>query len=150
MLLFKLAGLIILFLICATLGFSKAGNIKKRAKKLNCYYRAAESLALRIRTENKETEKILTLCFKTEEVFFKNGKINYNKSNLTASDTDLLNEFFEGFGQRSREDEYERTCLFVNLIKKQYEKAAAEEEKLCKLYSTVGILCGVFVCIFFL
>lgn len=150
MLLFKVAGLLILFLICCAVGFSKAYNLKKREEKLNTYYRSIDLFSMRIRTENGDTEKLLPLCFKESEVFLKDGKICYNKSFLNDSDKNLLCEFFSDFGQRSREDEYERTRLFCDLLKKQYLEALEDSRKLCKLYGTVGVLCGIFICIFFL
>ena len=149
MLLFKLAGLLILFFISSSVGFLKAFNVKKREVKLNLYYRSVESLSMRIRTENGDTEKILPLCFSEDEVYLKDGKICYNTNFLSDSDKSLLNEFFENFGQRNREDEFERTCLFCELIKKQYSLAESDSQKLCKLYSTTGVLCGIFLCIFF-
>ena len=76
----------------------------------------------------------------------------YNKVLFWAekADTDLLTEFFSRFGYGDKNSEYERTKLFTSLLKKQSEEANLKANSLCKLYNTIGLLVGVFLCIFFL
>lgn len=150
MLLFKFAGLVILFTVSVSVGFLKSYNLRGRFQKLNYFHRGISALSMRIRSENGEIEQIIPLCFEGDNIVVQNGKINYNQTFLTASDKELLTDFFSNFGTRSREDEYERTCLFCKLIEKQCGFAESDCSKLCKLYGTVGILCGIFLCIFFL
>jgi stage III sporulation protein AB len=40
--------------------------------------------------------------------------------------------------------------LFASLLQKQRKEAEEKKEKLSKLYNSLGVLFGIFICIFFL
>ena len=149
-LLFKLSGLFILFLVCTALGFQKSVNIKKRSHRLNSFYRSLILLAERIKSGAGEIGEILPLCFNDTLVYIEKGEILFDKSYLETADIDLIDEYFSNLGFSDKDSEYERTRLFISLIKKQLDQAEEMAQSLCKLYNTLGVLIGVFICIFLL
>ncbi len=149
-LLFKIAGLLVILAVCTAFGYEKSHSIRKRAGILNFLHRATTLLAEYIKSDGGEISKLLPRCFGDDFVKVNDNELNFKKDFLEKSDIDLLKEFFEGLGFGDKNSEYERTKLFVALIKKQSEEANMKAESLCKLYNTVGFLSGVFVCIFFL
>ena len=150
MLLFKITGLIILFFVCVVFGFAKANIIRKRAKLLEEIHRSLSVLAEYIRANGGELSAILPLSFNYDFISIKENKISFKKEFLENADIDLLTEFFNGLGLGDKKREYERTKLFTELVKKQSEEAREKADNLCKLYNTIGILSGAFVCLFFL
>lgn len=148
-LLFKIAGLAVIFLVCVLFGYFKSQNIKKRAELLSVTYRALTLLAEYINSEGGEISKILPRSFGNGFVSFENNKISFKKENFENQDIKVLEEFFCGLGFSDKNSEYERTKLFAKLIKKQLEEAEIKASSLCKLYNTTGVLAGVFLCIFF-
>lgn len=149
-LLFKIAGLAVIFCVCAMGGFHKSRTIRKRAQRLSSVYRSMTVLAERIKTGAGEVGVILPLCFEEGLVYMEDGKICFDSCFLEKGDIDLLNEFFGDLGAEDKDSEYERTRLFAELINKQAREAEMNAENLCKLYNTLGISAGVFICIFFL
>lgn len=149
-LLFKISGLAVIFAVSASVGFLKSLNIKNRAQKLGELSRSVSSLAERIRADSGEIGYIIPLCFGENLVYVTDGEINLNQSCLEKEDIALLTEFFNGLGVRDIVSEYERTKLYSQLIKRKADEADEKCAKLCKLYNTVGILSGIFLCIFFL
>ena len=149
-LLFKVAELLVILTVCTAFGYEKSHNIRKRARILSLTHRATTLLAEYIKADGGEISKLLPRCFGDDFVRITDNRIEFKKDFLEKSDIDLLKEFFEGLGFGDKNSEYERTKLFVSLIKKQSEEANSRAESLCKLYNTVGFLSGVFVCIFFL
>lgn len=104
----------------------------------------------RIRMGAGEIERLVALSFGEDTVSLKDGKALINTMYLEKAETAILEEFFRDLGMTDSESEYERIGLYMALT----EKKCGEEEKkcgeLCRLYSTLGILCGIFICIFFL
>lgn len=148
--LFKFSGLIIIFISCAAFGFFKSYCLKKRADKLASISRSVLELAARIRAEKTEIGKAIPLCFEKETVAIRKGKPFLNRTYLENQDICLLEEFFGSIGKRDIDSEYERTQLFASLIEKESLSAAQKAKNLCRLYNSLGVLFGIFVCIFFL
>lgn len=149
-LLFKISGLVVIFAVSASVGFLKSLNIKNRAQKLGELSRSVSLLAERIRADSGEIGYIIPLCFAKSLVHITGNRIDLNKSYLEKEDIVLLTEFFDGLGVRDIVSEYERTKLYSQFIKRKADEADEKCAKLCKLYNTVGILSGIFLCIFFL
>ncbi len=149
-LLFKVTGLIIVFSVCAVSGYMKSYGIRKRAQVLTSVYRSMTLLSEYIKAGNGEISTILPQSFGEEFLDIKNSRVDFKKNHLENADIDLLTEFFTGFGFNDKNSEYERTKLFTALIKKQCDEASQNAQNLCKLYNTVGVLTGAFVCLFFL
>lgn len=149
-LLFKASGLATVFLVCVALGYKKSHNIRKRAEILVLIHRSITLFAEYILAENKEIAKLLPTCFGEDFVSVENNNISFKKDYLEKADIDLLSEFFKGLGFNGKNSEYERTRLFASLIKNQSQEANIKAESLCKLYNTLGLLIGTFLCVFFL
>lgn len=148
--LFKLSGLLLLFLSCSAFGFWRSFCISKRAQKLEQITRSCFELGARIKTEKKELSRVISLCFSKETVFIKNERPVLNKSFLENRDIELLEEFFASFGMRDKASEYERVKLFCAILEKESSFAGEKAKKLCRLYNTLGLLFGLSICIFFL
>ena len=147
---FKVMGLLILFASSSLLGFLKAYNLKMRAEKLKEICLSFEMLGARIKAEKTELERAVKLCFFEETVYIKDNKATINSPLLEKGDISLIEEFFESFGRRDINSEYERIVLFTSLLQKQRKEAEERKEKLSRLYNSLGVLFGIFICIFFL
>lgn len=148
--LFKGLGLITVFSACAVIGFLKSFALKKRHKKLCSIYRSMSDLRERIRMGTGEIENLVYLSFGGDTVSICEGKAVIDIMYLEKADTAVLEEFFKDLGMSDREAECERVGLYMALIEKKCGDAEKKCAELCRLYSSLGILCGLFICIFFL
>lgn len=146
--LFKIAGLVILFSTSCCCGLAVSLKLKKRAAKLSELARALNGLAEYIRSDRSEIDRLVGICFKPQTVKAENGKFIIEKSFLDKEDISLLEEFFGAVGQKDSEGEYERTRLYTALTEKQCRSAEEKCNRLCRLYSGLGLLCGIFICVF--
>lgn len=104
----------------------------------------------RIRMGAGEIERLVNVSFEDGAVFVADGKTQIDGRYLEKEDAALLEEFFRDLGMSDSEAEYERTGLYMSLIEKRCGAAEKRCGELCRLYSTLGILCGIFICIFLL
>lgn len=148
--LFKFLGLIIIFTVSALTGFLKSMSLKKRKKKLDGIYRSMSDLRDRIRVSSTEMGRLINLCFPGDTACFTYGGIRLNTDNLEKSDISIIEEFFSDIGMSDAESECERTGLYIELVKKKCDEAEQKCKELCRLYNTLGVLCGIFICIFFI
>ena len=148
--LFKLIGLAAVFSACALGGFLKSSELKKRHKKLCGIYRSMSDLRERIRMGTGEIERLISLSFSEDAVSLSEGKAVINTMYLELSDAAVLEEFFRDLGMSDAESECERIGLYMSLTEKKCGEAEKKCGELCRLYSYLGILCGIFICIFFL
>ena len=147
---FKIIGLFILFISSCFLGFLKSYNLKMRAEKLKALCLSFEMLASRIKAEKTELERAVAVSFSKETVYIKENRAIINPDLLEKEDIALIEEFFESFGRRDINSEYNRVQLFASLLQKQRKEAEEKKEKLSRLYNSLGVLFGIFICIFFL
>lgn len=143
--LFKIIGLIIVFTVPCIFGFLKSYNLSKRSEKLKGFFTALGELASRVRVENIPKEKLYEKCF-TKELL--NKDLSVNPEFLKPNDINFLNEFLSGFGVKDKISESERIKLYSERLSEILETANKEKDKLCKLYSSLGVLSGVAFCIF--
>ena len=148
--LFKISGVITVFTVCSMAGFLKSFGLKKRHKKLLAIYRSMSDLRERIRLGGGEIERLVYLCFDEDTASILEGKAIINTMYLENSDAEIFEEFFRDLGMSNSESEYERIGLYMALILKKSDEAEKKCGELCRLYSSLGILCGLFICIFFL
>ena len=148
--LFKISGVITVFTVCSMAGFLKSFGLKKRHKKLLAIYRSMSDLRERIRMGGGEIERLVYLCFEEDTASISEGKAIINAMYLKKADVEILEEFFRDLGMSDSDSEYERTGLYMSLILKISDEAEKKCGELCRLYSSLGILCGLFICIFFL
>ena len=148
--LFKILGVITVLSACSLAGFLKSFGLKKRHKKLLAIYRSMSDLRERIRMGGGEIERLVYLCFEEDTASILEGKAIINAMYLKNADVEILEEFFRDLGMSDSDSEYERTGLYMSLILKISDEAEKKCGELCRLYSSLGILCGLFICIFFL
>lgn len=58
--------------------------------------------------------------------------------------------FFKDIGMSDSKSEYERCELYITLLEAQISEAEKNYTELGKLYKSIGLLSGIFICIFFL
>lgn len=141
----KITGLLIVFFVPTVYGFLKSFGVAKRSEKLKEYVMAISELCECIKVENIPKNRLLRRCFGRELL---NEDLTLNHFFLKDEDINLLCEFLKGFGKRDKNSEYERTKNYILRLKQNCDKANEEKEKLCKLYSSLGILCGLSLLIF--
>ncbi|MGN0492725.1 MAG: stage III sporulation protein AB [Acutalibacteraceae bacterium] len=146
----KLCGLSLIFSVCACIGFLKSAALKKRHKKLLGIYRSMSDLRERIRMGAGEIERLVNLCFEEDAAFIADGKLWLDRAYLDKEDAALLEEFFRDLGMSDSEAEYERIGIYMALAEKRCCEAEKRCGELCRLYGALGILCGIFICIFLL
>lgn len=145
MVIFKIAGLIAVFSVPCICGLVKAFSVKRRSAKLRALVLSFTALSEYIRIEKAEKQQLFKRCFDNSLL---NKDLSFNEEYLLKEDIRLLNEFSKDFGASDRKNEYERTCVYIKLFEKLSDKAEYETEKLCRLYSSLGILTGLSLCIF--
>ena len=148
--LFKLAGLLTVFSVCTLGGFFKSMSLKRRHLRLCGFYRSMSELRERIRMGSGEIERLVELSFEKGAVLLYEGKAQIDGGYLEREDTALLEEFFRDLGMSDSDSEYERIGLYMALVMKKCEEAEQKCGELCRLYNALGILCGIFICIFLL
>ena len=146
----KALGLFAVFLCCSGLGFLKAAQIKKRSRVLKEFLTGVNELTHFVRYSKTEVAEFIPRCFANDLVYFLNSKLYFKSDGLTDDDTAFLTEFFENFGKLNSNEEADRCTLYLELLEKRYDTASNETRRLFKLYNTLGILSGLFFCIFLL
>lgn len=146
---FKLLGLLMIFSASAAGGIMKSMQLKQRYKKLSRICRSLKDLKERIRLNSGEIGRLVNGSFGGLAVY-KNGDFIINEAGLEKGDISLINEFFRDIGMSDTESECERTELYISLISKKCSEAEQKCRELCRLYNSIGILGGIFICIFFL
>lgn len=141
----KFMGLLIVFFVPTVYGSLKSFGIAKRSEKLKEYVMVISNLCECIKVENIPKNRLLKRCF---GITLLNEDLSLNTEFLGDEDINLLCEFLTDFGKRDKNSEYERTKNYILRLKQNCDKANEEKEKLCKLYSSLGILCGLSLCIF--
>ena len=125
-------------------------SLKKRHSRLCGFYRSMSDLRERIRMGSGEIERLVALSFEDGAVFLSDGKTQIDRAYIEREDAALLEEFFRDLGMSDSQSECERIGLYMALVKKKCEEAEQKCGELCRLYNALGILCGIFICIFLL
>ena len=148
--LFKLAGLVLIFSASSLAGFLKSLRLKKRHSKLSEICRSLSELKEHIRLGAGETGDIVNRCFEKDTAVYTGRGAEINPAYLEKPDIALLREFFDNMGMADADAECGRTELYIRLFETRCGEAEKKCGELCRLYNTLGVLCGVFLCIFFL
>lgn len=148
MVMFKTLGLLFVFLSFSGFGFLKALDLRKRVLSLKGFLKGFYALAESVALSKYEASHLLNSCFGDGTVYIKDGKIVFCEEGLQKQDVLLLKEFFDGFGLQRGESEAQRCRLYSTLLSQKYTEADEKLQRLFKLYSSLGILSGLFVCIF--
>ena len=147
--LFKLSGLIIIFASSAGFGFYNSYKLKMREKKLHKIICSMTELKERIKAGAGEIGELVNKSFGEIAELSQDG-VKLDTEWLLKSDTELLEEFFTDIGMTDSEAECERAELYTALMQKQCNDAEKRCGELCRLYGTLGVLGGLFICVFLL
>ena len=145
----KALGLLFILLTCTFAGFLKAHSVSKAHENLRRVTTATRELAARIRLGG-EIGELISLTFGEGIVDYTSKGINFNRKALKESELKILEELFSDIGMRDSAAEYDRTLSFAELLDKRYSEQSGDCKELCRLYKSVGLLSGIFLCIFFL
>lgn len=140
-LLFKVLGFIFIIFTTSAIGFLKANSLNIRYKKLCNIHSGMANLKEKIRLHCGETSTLLNQCF---------DEFPINYTVLKEQDTEILKDFFENLGMGDTKSEYERCQAYMNMISNKINDAKKEYLELNKLYKSMGVLSGIFICIFLL
>lgn len=149
-LLFKFAGIALIFFASAFAGYFKARSLKEDCERLSALVGSTEKLAEYIRSHGGEIAALTKLCFDSRLVQFNDGAVILSREHLKGEPLKLLQRLFSEIGIMDAETEYKRVKMYASLLEKEYLQSAKKCAELCRLYNTLGILCGAFLCIFFL
>lgn len=139
-LIFKLLGLLLIITVSAAIGFIKSSQLHLRCKKLNMFKKSILEFKERLRLSYGELDRIKGKCFKSP--------IDY--SGLYSSDCEIIESMFREIASLDRESAYNRCLLAAELLNKQIDDAESQYKELGKLYKSIGVLGGIFICILFL
>lgn len=140
-LLFKISGFILIIFTTFSIGFLKSSGLGSRYKKLESIQKGISELKERIRMGSGEIDRLLTSSFHEYPI---------NYSYLEKGDIEILNDFFSNVGLSDTKTEYERCEIYINLLKNKIEEANAKYRETARLYKSIGLLSGIFICIFLL
>ena len=149
-LLFKTVGLLLIFSASVLWGFMKSEALKGEKRHIYMVTRSVETLGEYIRLGKGEACLLVNECFSKDYVDTADGVVTVKDSFLKTETVKILKDFFKDFGMQDSAAEYKRVCLYSEMLKKQYAEAEGKCREMCRLYSTLGVLCGVFLVIFLL
>lgn len=141
-------GLILIFGACTLMGFMKSGSLMLKLRHIYSVIRSVERLAECIRLNKGEILPLINECFDGELVETVDGNISVKKDALDKDTAELLVEFFGGLGMQDALAEYERAQFFSGTLKKRHSEMETICREQCRLYNTLGSLCGLFLVIF--
>ena len=150
MLILKVLGLLTIFTVSCVLGFLKSSALNKRAGKLLDFLKGMDFLGERIKMGASEITELLKISFKEELITYEESGFFVNNDYLKTEDIEPINEFLAKLGMGDTNSEYERIKAYKAIIELQHKAAESDCLNLCKLYKTLGVLTGVFICIFLL
>ena len=150
MLILKVSGLLTVFTVSCVLGFLKSSALNKRAGKLLDFLKGMDFLGERIKMGNCEIAELLKISFKDYLIIYNENGFFADGDYLKKEDIAPINEFLSKLGMSDTDSEYERIKAYKAIIELQHKTAESDCLNLCKLYKTLGVLTGVFICIFLL
>ena len=150
MLLFKISGLLVVFLVAASLGLLKSESLKLRCDRLEKIVKSLNRLCELVRIGGYEIDELISVCFDSNIINSEKGNFFICEEYLLKEDIGLLREFFNGFGVSDKEGEAKRIELFCTLLNAKYQDAQKTFLELGRLYRSVGIMSGIIICIFFM
>ena len=146
----KVFGLFTVFGVSCIWGFFKSSLLKKRADKLTDFLKGMDFLSERIRIGTCEIKELLKISFKEDLIVYEESGFSIDADYLKNEDISLISEFLSEIGMGDINSECERIKTYKSIIELQYNTARNDCVNLCKLYKTLGVLIGVFICIFLL
>lgn len=146
--LFKGIGMVLIMTVSAIFGFNYSSKLLHQNEKLRLIYSGMSSLAERIRISNFKATKLLKMSFSEDVLYFKGQEYFIDKRNLCVEDIYLFEEFLKDFGKSDSQSEYSRAIGYASLFENRYKETKEKNQPLCSLYRKLGILFGLFICVF--
>ena len=140
--------MVLVFLVCIALGFLKSLSLKERVESLKYYNNSLNILSERILRQQGEIKEILPHSFKDGGVYIENGKIIADIKGFNKKDNKLSDDFLKDLGKLDIKGEYDRTKLYSSLFEKEAVLAEEKYNEQSKLYRSLGVMIGIFICIF--
>ncbi len=164
MLFLKGLSLIGVIVICSYLGIIKAKTFENRVSELSKFQNALVMFKTKIEFTHEPIknifEEISKVIYKDEENIFlytiknqRNIYVSWNegadkiKKDFTKEDIEIIKMMGKLLGKTDIEGQVNEIELTKSLIEKQIEKAELEKIKNSKLYKTMGVICGIGICI---
>ena len=97
----------------------------------------------------KDKKNIFSLVIKKDKDIYSSWceAINEVKNDLDTEDKQIIKMFGKLLGKTDIKGQVNEILLTKSLIEKQIEKAEMQKNKNVKLYKTMGIVCGIGICI---
>ena len=160
----KFVNLISILMICSYIGYIKAKIFEKRVIELNQFQNALVMFKSKIEFTYEPINSIFAdiskvIYLNEENIFYKtiNFKeeiysswikaIDETRNNLNKEDKDVIKMFGKMLGKTDISGQVNEICLTQSLVEKQIQKAEEEKNKNMKLYKTMGVVCGMGICI---
>ncbi len=164
MLFLKGLSLIGVIVICSYLGIIKAKTFENRVSELSKFQNALVMFKTKIEFTHEPIKNIFgeisKVIYKDEENIFlytiknqRNIYVSWNegadkiKKDFTKEDIEIIKMMGKLLGKTDIEGQVNEIELTKSLIEKQIEKAELEKIKNSKLYKTMGVICGIGICI---
>ena len=164
MLLIKFIDIMLILSICSYLGIYKAKKFEDRVIQLNKFQNALVMFKGKVEFTYEPLknifEEISKIIYEDNENIFKNviksnGNIctNWNaetdlvKNNFNKEDREVIKMLGKMLGKTDVKGQVSEIELTMNLVGRQIQKAEKEKEKNSKLYKTMGVVCGLGICI---
>ena len=148
--LLKAAGLAALFFCSCFLGFAEAEKLKNRVRCLSHFVRALAEFSERVRTGSEEIDRLLVRCFGEDCIRRDEDGFRVLPFLKDKEDACLAEEFFRDVGMSNAGGESERAKLYGALFSGKLAEAEKDAKERCRLFRTLGVLGGCFLCIFLL
>ncbi len=132
--LFKVFGIVLVFLCVAFLGLFKSFSKRDYIRRLKKTVSALEKADNMLRTGATKREKILSKSFEDAQL-------------LNIPESDLLNAFFRDFGSGDLITEHKRIQELKKELLAEICREEAEYAKSGRLWRTAGVCGGLAVCI---
>lgn len=169
---FKTIGLVFIFIVCTAAGFLKSLTISKRVKELEAFCGAFAQISTEIRYFASPTDvimkklesmseyknlKVFTYC-KEELLVNRNFQSSWKKAvekavpylSINKDDAETIKRFGESFGTTDVEGQTANCEEYSSLLNKRLDSARADKASRGKMYTSLGILAGIFFTIFFI
>ncbi len=143
---FKIGGLLLIFLASSFLGFYKSNQLLKRSKALSEVCVSLEKLAGLIKCGTADLQQLLDLCFEDKVQKTQKGYA-LKDDRLFKEDKKLFEKLITQMGVRNKESEIKNVLLYNTLFQKRLKEAEDKAERLAKLYNSLGALIGASICI---
>lgn len=144
---FKLFGISLIIAAATSLGFYKASCVCEEEKLLSQICSSLHSLREKIRLNYGEMSVIVPLCFSNKILNIEKGEVNITAM-VPFAERQILSDYFSTAGMGDIESEIAKADTYINLFEERLLEKRKKTKELCKLYRTVGFLCGLFLSIF--